>query len=120
MKSGNLFRVITIGIGWLLYCDGWLRILHVTSRREPLSFAVVLAGAALVLSLGVHLWIAHNRRLAAAGHRGNMTRYTSPSYSHDHLGRELVLDGHLTLAREVVVSATGDRKVYVIAAETMA
>jgi len=120
MKSGNLCRLITAVIGWLLYCDGWLRILPITSRRDPLSFAVVLAGAALVLSIGVHFWIAHNRRLAAAGHRGNMTRYTSPSYSHDHLGRELVLDGHLPLAREVVVSATGDRKVYVIAAEMKA
>lgn len=115
MNPANLFRTITSVFGWLLYCFGWFYIVHFTPRREPLLFVAFLCFAALILYVGVQTWVAHNRRLARVGKRGNMTRYTSPSYSRDHLGRELVFDPQLALAREVTVSATENRKVYIIA-----
>lgn len=115
--SGLLSRIAAV-IGWLLYCFGWLRIISITPRREPLTFALFLCAAAIMLFVMVHSWIAHNKRLAAHGRRGNMTRYTPPSYTTDHLGRVLLFAPEMASAREISVSVKEGCKSYAIAAQT--
>lgn len=63
----------------------------------------------------LHSWIAHNKRLATHGRRGNMTRYTPPSYSNDQLGRKLLFAPETTSARDVSLSVIEGCKVYVMA-----
>lgn len=116
--SGLLSRIAAV-IGWLLYCFGWLRIISITPRREPLSFALFLAAAAIMLFVMAHSWIAHNKRLAAHGRRGNMTRYTPPSYTTDHLGRILIFAPGMGSAREISVSVKEGCKSYAIAAQRL-
>lgn len=115
MNASGLLRRVAAVIGWLLYCFGWFRIISITPRREPLSFVLFLTAAAIMLFVIAHSWIAHNRRLAAHGRRGNMTRYTPPSYSSDYLGRKLLFPAEMASAREVSVSIKEDCKFYAIA-----
>ena len=115
MNASGLLRRIAAVIGWLLYCFGWFRIITITPRREPLSFALFLISAGIMLFVILHSWVAHNKRLAAHGRRGNMTRYTPPSYSSDHLGRKLVFAPEMSFAREVSISVKEGCKLYVIA-----
>lgn len=113
MKSdGSLYRQIGVVVGWILYCVGWARTTQITSRREPLYFVIFFAGAALLLKLTVRLWVAHNKRLATSGRRGVVTRYTVPSYSHDHLGRTLVFAPEVSSGREITISVTAGTKLY--------
>lgn len=112
MTNARLLHRIFAVLGWILYCLGWIRIIHITPGREPVSFLVFLASAVLILYVISRSWIAHNRRLAARGKRGNITRYTPPSYSQDHLGRELIFGLQVTSAREVTVSIIDNSKIY--------
>lgn len=114
--SGLLSRTAAV-VGWLLYCFGWLRIISITPRREPLTFVLFLTAAAIMMFVMVHSWIAHNKRLATHGKRGNMTRYTPPSYSSDHLGRKLLFGPEMSSAREVSVLVRDGFKVYAIGSE---
>lgn len=116
MNASLLSRIAAV-IGWLLYCFGWLRIITITPRREPLSFALFLTAGAIMLFVIGHSWIAHNKRLAAHGKRGNMTRYTPPSYSSDQLGRKMLFGPELAFAREVSVSVNQGSKLYVVASQ---
>ena len=113
MKSdASLYRQIGVSVGWILYCVGWARTTQLTSRREPLYFAIFFAGAALLLKITVRLWVAHNKRLATSGRRGAVTRYTVPSYSHDHLGRTLVFAPEVSYGREITIAVTAGTKLY--------
>lgn len=117
MKDSALLRRLTAVIGWILYCFGWFRIISITPRREPLSFALFLTAAAIMLFVLAHSWVAHNKRLAAHGKRGNMTRYTPPSYASDYLGRMLVFTPEIACAREVSLSIVNGHKMYVMASD---
>lgn len=113
MKSdGSLYRRIGVVVGWILYGAGWARTTKMTSRREPLYFVIGFVGAAILLKVTVRLWVAHNKRLAASGRRGAVTRYTVPSYSRDHLGRALVLAPEVSSGREITISVTAGTKLY--------
>lgn len=98
--------------GWILYCLGWIRIFQITPRREPLVFVLFLTSAAVILFVIVHSWIAHNKRKAAHGQRGRVTRYTPPSYSYDYLGRTLIFDAKLGSAKEVLIAVAEGNKMY--------
>lgn len=115
MRSKSILRRLWAVFGWILYCLGWIRIFQITPRREPVTFVLFLLSAAIILFVIVHSWIAHNKRLAARGTRGRMTRYTPPSYSVDRLGRTLVFEASMASAREVLVAINGDDKIYGIA-----
>jgi len=117
MKDSTLMRRFAAVIGWILYCFGWFRIISITPRREPLSFALFFTAAAIMLFVTAHSWVAHNRRLAAHGRRGNMTRYTPPCYTRDYLGRELVFAPEIASAREVSLSILDGHKMYLITPE---
>ncbi|HEV2487789.1 MAG TPA: hypothetical protein VGT08_19880 [Terracidiphilus sp.] len=112
MINARLLRRVLAVLGWILYCLGWIRIIHITPGREPVSFLMFLISAVLILYVISRSWIAHNRHLAARGKRGNITGYTPPSYSQDYLGRELVFGLQVTSAREVTVSIIDDSKIY--------
>lgn len=114
MKANGIFRRIAAVIGWLLYCFGWFRIVAITPRQEPLTFALFFASAAIMLFVIVHSWIAHNKRLAAHGTRGNTTRYTPPSFVTDHLGRNLLLASEIATASDISLSIKDGCKVYVM------
>lgn len=110
-------RRISAGCGWLLFGYEWVHVSYQTPRKEQLVFVTILVTSLLLIHIGIYFWIAHNKRLAAQGRRGLMTRYTSPVFSQDHLGRELLLDAGSLLSRELVVSINGNCKVYAAAPE---
>lgn len=119
MRYASLRRIIAV-FGWIIYCLGWIRIFQITPRREPLNFVLFLASAAIILFVIVHSWIAHNKRKAAHGQRGRITRYTPPSYSYDYLGRTLVFEADLGSAREVLIAVADGNKMYSPAGDTEA
>jgi hypothetical protein len=108
----KFLRRVAAGCGWLLYFYEWVHVSWETPRSEPVAFAILLVVATLLMHASIAAWIAHNKRLAAKGMRGRMTRYTVPCFSRDYLGRELVLDEASRLSREIVVSIDGDTKFY--------
>ena len=110
-------RRVSAGCGWLLFGYEWVHVSYQTPRKEQLVFVAILVTSLLLIHAGIHFWIAHNKRLAARGSRGLITRYTSPVFSQDHLGRQLFLDERSLLGREIVVSISGDCKFYVAVPE---
>jgi len=118
-KAGlySFLRRLTAGIGWLLFGYEWVHVSAQTPGKEQIVFVIILVTSLLLIHVGIHSWIAHNNRLAAKGRRGLATRYTSPVFSQDHLGRQLLLDASSLLSREIVVSINGDCKVYAAALE---
>lgn len=111
-EVNKFLRRISAVCGWLLYVYEWVHVSYRTPSREAVSFAVLLIWASLLIHLGIASWIAHNKRLAARGTRGRSTRYTPPSFSHDHLGRQLHFFHQSDVGREIMISIDGDSKFY--------
>jgi hypothetical protein len=82
-----------------------------------MTLVLVLFPSLLLIHAGAAGWIAHSKRLAARGMRGRVTRYTSPVFSQDHLGRRLLMDERLVGSREIVISIDGESKSYTPAVE---
>lgn len=113
----SCLRRISSGCGWLLFGYEWVHVSYQTPRKEQLVFVMILVASLLLIHTSIHFWVAHNKRLAAQGKRGLITRYTSPVFLQDHLGRQLFLDERSLLSREIVVSINGDCKFYAAAPE---
>lgn len=108
----RFLRRATAVCGWLLYFYEWVHVSYSTPSREAVSFAILMLIAGPLIHLSVVAWIAHNKRLAVRGTRGLATRYTSPAFTHDHLGRQLFLEENFLHSREIVISVEGDSKFY--------
>ncbi len=118
-KSHTFFRYIIAGSGWLIIFYEWIRVSHQAPGRDELTLILVLIPSLFLIHVGASAWIGHCRRLAAKGKRGLITRYTSPVFSHDHLGRQLLFDEGSTGSKEVIVSIDGNTKSYAPATETL-
>lgn len=105
-------RHIAAACGWLLYLYEWVHVSWQTPRREPVAFAILLISVTLLMHAGIAAWISHNKRLAANGKRGRMTRYTVPSFTQDTLGRQLFVHDAAHQSREIIVGVEGDTKYY--------
>lgn len=110
-------RRLSAACGWLLFGYEWVHVSYQTPRKEQLVFVAILVTSLLLIHGGIHFWIAHNKRLAAKGKRGLMTRYTFPAFSQDHLGRQLFVHEESLLSREIVVSIDGNCKFYAAAVQ---
>lgn len=108
----RVFYVISAIGGWVLFVIEWIRVTHQTARADEIILVVVLILSLLLIHIGTYSWIGHNKRIAAGGRRGSMTRYAPPEYSRDYLGRMLIMDDKVHESREIVVSIDGDTKVY--------
>ncbi len=108
----RVFYIISVIGGWVLFVVEWIRVTHHTARLDEIILVVVLIVSLLFIHISAYSWIGHNKRIAARGRRGLMTRYASPEYSRDSLGRVLVMDGKVRDSREIIVSIEGDTKVY--------
>lgn len=78
---------------------------------------MVLTVSLLVVHLAAMAWIAHNKGLAARGKRGIATRYASPVFSQDHLGRPLEIESGSLVNMELDISIHGHTKSYTSTAE---
>lgn len=105
-------RHLYAALGWLVYLYAWRRVLPKTPGIEIAQFAAVLLISLALIHSGAYLWIEHNKRLAARGNRGLQTRYTSPRFSHDTLGRTLLLDQSAVLSGEIILRVQGNEKQY--------
>lgn len=108
----RFLRYFFVGCGWLIFVYEWIHVSHDTSGRDQLTLTYVLVLSLLLIQAGICFWIAHNRRLSTQGRRGLTTRYTSPAYSEDRLGRRLIFNDGALLSREIVVSVNGNSKLY--------
>ena len=117
-KSYTFLRYIIAGSGWLIIFYEWIRVSRQAPGRDELTLILVLIPSLFLIHVGASSWIAHSRRLAARGKRGLVTRYTSPVFSHDHLGRQLLFDKGSIGSKEVIVSIDGNAKSYTPAPET--
>jgi hypothetical protein len=108
----KFLRHVAAGCGWLLYFYEWVHVSWETPSHEPISFAILFLLSALLMHVGIAAWISHNKRLAAAGRRGRITRYTVPVFTQDYLGRQLVVHEATRLSQEVIVRVEGDTKFY--------
>ena len=106
-----LYTIAAIG-GWILFVVEWFRVTRYTARADEIILVVVLIVSLLLIHLSAYSWIGHNKRIAARGRRGSITAYASPEYSHDSLGRVLVIDDKVHESREIIISIEGDTKVY--------
>lgn len=112
LQIDRIIRNLCAACGWLLFLFEWIRIGRGTSGREERILLIVLISSLLMIHTGMYFWVRHSKRLAARGKRGAATRYTSPVFSRDHLGRTLVMDDKARMSREIVVSIDGDSKIY--------
>ena len=111
----QLYRILRhffVGCGWLIFLYEWIYVSYQTPGREQATLVFVLIPSLLLIQSGIYVWIAHNKRLATQGRRGLATRYTSPVFSRDHLGRRLIVDDRTLLGKEIVISVDGDSKSY--------
>jgi len=118
-KSYTFFRYIIAASGWLIIFYEWIRVSHQAPGRDELTLILVLIPSLFLIHVGAAAWIAHSRRLAARGKRGLVTRYTSPAFSQDHLGRQLLFDKSSIASKEIIVSIDGGSKSYTPAADTL-
>lgn len=105
-------RYLVAGCGWLLVLYEWFHVSQETPYRDELTLVLVLIPSLVLIHAGVTAWIAHSKRLAARGKRGRATRYTSPVYTQDHLGRRLIMDEKAPSCKEINISIDGDVKTY--------
>jgi hypothetical protein len=108
----RFLRYFFVGCGWLIFVYEWIHVSYDTPRRDQLTLAYVLIFSLPLIQAGIYFWIAHNRRLSTQGRRGLATRYTSPAYSEDRLGRRLIFNDGALLSKEIVVSVEGNSKLY--------
>jgi hypothetical protein len=117
-KSPSLLRYVFAGCGWLVVFYEWVHVSHQAPGRDELTLVLVLIPSLFLIHAGASAWIAHSKRLAVRGKRGLVTRYTSPVFTQDHLGRRLLMDERSIGSKEIVISIHGDAKFYTPAAET--
>jgi hypothetical protein len=106
-----LYIVSAIG-GWALFIIEWVRVSHQTAHSDEIILVVVLILSLLLIHIGTYSWIGHNKRIAARGKRGSSTRYASPQFSRDYLGRALIVDRNVHESREILISIDGETKAY--------
>lgn len=108
----KVFYVIAAIGGWVLFVFEWIRVTRHTAHADEIILVIILISSLLLIHVSTYSWIGHNKRIAASGKRGSTTRYASPEYSRDSLGRVLILDEKVHESREIVISIDGDTKVY--------
>ncbi len=108
----NRARILAALCGWLLYICVWFRVLSRTPGADAIAFAVVMTGCLLAMHGLASAWVKHNKRIAKAGRRGLITRYTNPVFAQDHLGRQLSMDRAAFLEREIFVCIHDNIKFY--------
>ena len=106
-----LYIVSAIG-GWVLFVIEWVRVSRQTAHADEIILVIVLILSLLLIHFGTYSWIGHNKRIAASGKRGSMTRYASPEFSRDYLGRALIVDRNVNESREILISVDGETKAY--------
>lgn len=111
-KPYRFLRYVMSGCGWLLVVYEWIQVSHQEPRKDALTLILVLVPSLFLIHAGATAWIAHSRRLAVRGKRGLVTRYTSPTFSQDHLGRQLLFDKSSIGSKEIIVSIDGEAKSY--------
>jgi hypothetical protein len=108
----RMFYIVSAIGGWALFVIEWIRVSHQTAHSDEIILVVVLILSLLLIHIGTYSWIGHNKRIAARGKRGSTTRYASPQFSRDYLGRALVIDGNVHESREILISVDGETKAY--------
>jgi len=98
--------------GWLIYGYAWVRVFSRTPRIEMWSFLLVFLASVALIHASALAWIGHNKRIARRGRRGLSTRYTSPKFQTDHLGRPLRIEGQSPASGELQVSVVAGKKIY--------
>lgn len=106
-----LYFIFALG-GWALFLVEWVRVSFQTAHSDEIILLIILGLSLLVIHLGTYSWIGHNKRIAVNGKRGSATRYASPDFSHDSLGRMMIMDGAVHQSQEILISVDGDTKVY--------
>lgn len=117
-KSNSFIRYCFAGCGWLIVFYEWIHVSHQAPGRDELTLVLLLFPSLFLIHAGAIAWIAHCKRLAARGKRGLVTRYTSPVFSQDHMGRRLLMDESSIGSKEIVISIDRDAKSYTSAAES--
>ncbi len=117
MQLYRVLRYFLAECGWLMFIYEWIRVSRETPGKDQITLVFVLVPSLLLIHAGVSVWIAHNKSLAANGKRGLVTRYISPAFSRDHLGRQLIMESGWLSCSEIVVSIDGDSKCYTPRAE---
>ncbi len=88
----KMFYIASAIGGWVLFVIEWVRVSRQTAHADEIILVIVLILSLLLIHIGTYSWIGHNKRIAARGKRGSMTRYASPQFSRDYLGRALIVD----------------------------
>lgn len=103
-----------VAAGWVTFALWWVVVLREEPPRYFEEVLGILGGALLTIIVVTRVWVAHNRRLARRGTRGRASRFVAHRWTHDALGRALVVhgDGNLRSARELRVERAGDQKHY--------
>lgn len=114
----KLIRYLAAGCGWLIVFYEWLHVSQQAPGRDEMTLVLVLTPSLFLIHTGAIAWISHSKRLAARGKRGLITRYTSPVYSQDHLGRKLMINEKSLESKEIEIIIDGEVKSYAPAAET--
>jgi hypothetical protein len=108
----RMFYIVSAIGGWVLFVVEWVRVSRQTAHADEIILVVVLILSLLLIHFGAYSWIGHNKRIAANGKRGSMTRYASPDFSRDYLGRALIVDRNVNESREILISINGETKTY--------
>lgn len=117
-KSYSLVRYVLAGCGWFIVFFEWIHVSYQAPGRDEITLIVVLIPSLVLIHAAAKAWIMHSKRLAVRGKRGLVTRYTSPAFSHDRLGRQLIMDEAVSSSREIVIAIDGEAKSYKPAEET--
>lgn len=107
----TLYILSAIG-GWVLFVVEWVRVTRQTAHADEITLVIALILSLLLIHLGAYTWIGHNKRIAISGKRGSMTRYASPDFSRDYLGRTVILDRDVDKSREILISINDETKTY--------
>ena len=108
----KMLRSFCAACGWLLFAIEWIRIWHQTTHFDEMLLLSVLISLFILIHICTYFWIRHNKHIAARGKRGAVTRYMSPIFVKDCLGRTLVIDEEVTDAQEITVCADDTGKFY--------
>jgi hypothetical protein len=114
-RAISLFwNVVALLFGWSLFGYWWYVVSLDDQPRDLVLLALMIVLASLLLLMAVLGWVAHNRRLARAGTRGNVSRFQQLQYDFDALGRrvdapptEVIYNASL-----IIVDATEDTKTF--------
>ena len=73
---------------------------------------LALIASLILIHVSTYFWVRHNKRVAARGKRGAMTRYLSPVFSKDCLGRTLIIEDKVPQSSEIAISVKDGSKFY--------